>query len=379
MDLQAVYRDQIPYESDVLLMQLDAREGLGLFAKDIIGGSTAIAGLACVPTSPASLAVKVGPGRIYTLGSYLQADLGKLLGTGGVSADTAADHQILLQGLHRDTETFAMAAPVTVGQSINYLIEAQLVEADATPTVAQFYNTADPNTPISQSVSPGRTTRCVLQVKTGASAATGTQVTPTVDAGWVPVWVVTVAYGATTIISGNIVQHGSAPLLSIGGSAVAPGSQAFTSSGSFTVPAGVTNLKRVTLVGGGGGASTGLGGTGGSGAISLLLNYAVTPGQVITTTVGGAGASNAFATPGTAGGNTTFGPATAQGAPGASAGSGPPGAASGGSLNANGNYGFDLTSNVVSAPGGASQFMGYGQGADSSGAGCTGGLILIEW
>ena len=41
----------------------------------------------------------------------------------------------------------------------------------------------------------------LVQVKAGAAATTGSQVTPTVDAGFTAMFVVTVAYGQTTITS----------------------------------------------------------------------------------------------------------------------------------------------------------------------------------
>ena len=69
-------------------------------------------------------------------------------------------------------------------------------------------------------------------------------------------------------------------------------------SGTFTVPDGVTSLS-ILAVGGGGGAGTNLAlgagqitGGGGSGAVGWLNNVTVTPGQVISYTVGAGGAGN---------------------------------------------------------------------------------------
>lgn len=71
--------------------------------------------------------------------------------------------------------------------------------------------------------------------------------------------------------------------------------QTFTSSGTFTVPEGVYTLF-VTMCGGGGGRSVmGVGGYtyGGGGAGGYYINYplAVTPGDVLTITVGAGGTS----------------------------------------------------------------------------------------
>ena len=69
-----------------------------------------------------------------------------------------------------------------------------------------------------------------------------------------------------------------------------PQAQAFTSNGTFTIPAGSTRLK-VTVVGGGSGGSgnnsQGRGGAGGGAAISFLTG--LTPGNTLSVTIGGGG------------------------------------------------------------------------------------------
>src|SRR6266571_2302923 len=71
-----------------------------------------------------------------------------------------------------------------------------------------------------------------------------------------------------------------------------PKVQVFTSSGTFTIPAGVTAVK-VTVVGGGGGGagcnnSNGPGGSGAATAVKWLSG--LTPGNTLTVTIGGGGA-----------------------------------------------------------------------------------------
>ena len=84
----------------------------------------------------------------------------------------------------------------------------------------------------------------------------------------------------------------------------------FTTSGSFTVPQGVTSLNASLTAGGaggGGGAFTYGGGGGGAGSSISNIIIPVTPGQVISYTVGlgGAGGTTGFGTnvPGGIGGN----------------------------------------------------------------------------
>jgi hypothetical protein len=218
MDRRTVYPDQIPFETDILSIERYVYEALGLFALDVAGSATVVSRLACAPTVPGSLNVLVGPGSIYTLKHLDDTAWGGLAGDGGLLADVLADHQILKQGLLRDTQMFACPAPVTAGQTVRYLIEAQFQEADSAGVTSQFYNTANPNAPITNDVSPDRLNKCVLQLKTGAPAATGSETTPATDAGWVPVWVISVTYGITAVTAGMITRHPSAPLLgTVGG------------------------------------------------------------------------------------------------------------------------------------------------------------------
>jgi hypothetical protein len=132
-------------------------------------------------------------------------------------ADTA--DSILKQGIVLGSSTFNLAAPTTSGYSINYLIEAIFQESDTNNVVLPYFNSANPNQPFSgqgNSGAPQPTQRqglCVLQVKAGAAAVGGTQVTPAADAGYTGLWVITVANGQSTITSANITQLAGAPFL----------------------------------------------------------------------------------------------------------------------------------------------------------------------
>ena len=77
--------------------------------------------------------------------------------------------------------------------------------------------------------------------------------------------------------------------------------QVFTSSGTFTVPSGITAVK-VTVVGGGGGGgassggcSSGAGGGGGGGGTSIRYVTGLTPGGTVSVTVGAAGSGGSGA------------------------------------------------------------------------------------
>ena len=124
-----------------------------------------------------------------------------------------------------------------------------------------------------------------------------------------------------------------------------PPIQTFTSSGTFSVPSGITTVD-VLIVGGGGSGGSGAashtaGGGGGAGGLIYFPCYPVTPGGTITLTVGCGGPTNtAFHDAGTVGQDSVFG--------------------------APGDPGFSPTSSVLTAKGG-------GAGSSYSNPGTTGG------
>jgi len=193
----------------------------GKLAAAVLGTSTIANGLACAPTSPASLQVSLGPGEIYAL-APLEATV-----FGTLAADTT--HQVFKQGILLDPTLVSCPPPPTAGQAINYLVQVQYQDQDvsldpttgnATPVVLQFYNSSNPSQPWQGPNNSGQTSNTfrkgivAIQAKAGIAATTGTQVTPAADTGWTGIWVVTVANGQTSITAGNITQYSGAPILS---------------------------------------------------------------------------------------------------------------------------------------------------------------------
>ena len=198
-------------ETDSLNFQRDVLLGLGYLAQDLLGVTTIANGLLCTPTSPASLNVQIGAGRIYSLQNVDNTDFST------VPMDTA--HQVVKQGILMDAVTLACPAPGTAGQSINYLIEAAYQDVDTTLIALPYYNSANPAQTFSgpnNNATPQATQRqgqVALQIKAGTAATTGTQTTPAPDSGAIGLWVVTVANGATTVTSGNISVYDPASFL----------------------------------------------------------------------------------------------------------------------------------------------------------------------
>lgn len=439
MDRQIVYPGAIPLETDLLNTNRYAMIGIAKLAAAVMGTNTYLRGLSCTASSPASMTINIARGEIYSLQNIDNTAYSSL------PADTV--NTILKQGVILSSTPFTLTAPTTAGQSINYLIQVTYQDIDTGATVLPYYNAANPSQAYSGPNNSGvaqytaRTGVCVISLKSGVAAVTGTQTTPSADAGYTAAWVITVAQGATTITAANIFVASNAPFLptsgivdgiqrnamtfaadtgsanayvasylpnlatiadgvrltfkaktantgastfAANGAASAPiyshanqalqggeiaanglvevewnstnaawilcgnsggatpvlaGTQSnhavnlgqlaarpmniqkYTSSSSFTVPAGVTTLYISGSAAGGGGGNGannsggqtslvggGGGGGGGAGQAIIKQSYTVTPGQVISLTVGngGAGATTNGAS-GLNGGNTTIG------------------------------------------------------------------------
>lgn len=214
MDRQTVYPGQILPETTLLQMTKDAMISVAKLSSAVLGTSTIANGFAVTPTGPASLQVACAPGEIYSMASI------DALAFSSLPADTT--HAILKQGILLDGVTLSCPVPGTTGQSINYLIQVTYQDTDSTPVLLPYYNSANPALPYSGMGNNGLTQNTVrkgsaiVAVKAGASATTGSQVTPAPDAGYIGLYVVTVAFGQTTITAPSISQYASAPLLPSG-------------------------------------------------------------------------------------------------------------------------------------------------------------------
>jgi hypothetical protein len=160
--------------------------------------------------------------------------------------------------------------------------------------------------------------------------------------------------------------------------------QVFTSSGTFTVPTGITKVK-VTVVGGGGGgfvqaqgenADVQIGGNAGGCAIEIISG--LTPGGTVSVTVGGGGAGTnngqfGTPTPGGTGGTSSFGAfCSATGGGGGASGNGA-GIGTGGQLNVSGGSG-----NGIGDPGTSIFAGGFGCGGFPAANGQA-GVVVVEW
>ena len=139
MDRSLVYPGGIPLDTDLLSTNRNAMTALGYLAQAVLGTSTVVDGLACTPTAPASLNVTVGPGSIT---AFSVVDT---LAYGSLPADTA--DPLVKMGINLAPTSFTLGPPVTSGRSVNFLIQAALLESDANPVVLPYYNAANPAQP----------------------------------------------------------------------------------------------------------------------------------------------------------------------------------------------------------------------------------------
>lgn len=140
----------------------------------------------------------------YPVANTVQINPGALYQTTVLNASVSTP--VVKQALLLAAQQFSIVQPTTSGQSIAYLIEAQY----------QDLNSANMATsPLPYVDSTNTFLPCLLlngqiglQLKAGTSAPTGSQVTPTPDAGWVGLYVITVTYGQA---SPSVAAYSSAP------------------------------------------------------------------------------------------------------------------------------------------------------------------------
>ncbi|WP_052955234.1 phage tail protein [Enterobacter ludwigii] len=215
MDRKIIYPGAIPLENDLLETNRFSMVGLAKLAEAIMGTSTFLHGLACRPTSPASMAVKVGAGEIYSLQNVDDTAYSSM------PADTA--HSILKQGLLPDGITLPLQAPPTTGFSQNYLIQVAYEDSDTENTVLPYYNASNPTQawhgPNNSGAAQGtvRSGKCIVKAKAGIAATAGTQTTPGPDSGYIGAFVVTVTAGQTELTTASITMASAAPFLPAGG------------------------------------------------------------------------------------------------------------------------------------------------------------------
>jgi len=417
VDRNLVYPGAIPLDTDILSLNRNTMVALGFLTQACLGTNTVVDGLACTPTSPASLGVQIGPGSIGQL-SVVDASA-----YGSLAADTS--DALVKMGINLAAQTLTLQQPqLSSGQSIAYLIQATLNEEDDDPLVLAYYNASNPSQPFSgangSNVAQKTLRRQVVELlaKPGAPATTGSQALPPVDNGWVGLYSVTIAYGQLAVTSSSIAVLPLAPFINFKLPQLRPGFasgvQAFSTPGefTFTVPDGVTQVE-AEVWGGGSGSFASVsgvpsGGAGGGGYARGRVT-SLTAGTPIGVVVGAGGSAGTVSSNPTTGGSSSFGTISATGGglnPQANTSSpqngAPGGIGVGGDFNAGGSAGQAGISNVGglggAAPLGGAQNSGTsgnsgifpGGGASGAGTGPSGnqanpggsgahGCVIVRW
>jgi hypothetical protein len=190
--------DFVSFEHDVLV-------GMGALEQDLLSGlpTTVVAGLAATQTSPASLGVSLRAGRIYSL------QVADAVSVGSIPADST----VIVQQGQSAAQSVVMVPPAT-GQSQWNLIQCQWSQQDAVRAgdpnggIVPFYNSTNPTIPLPTSVNTVRQGRLIVQVLTGSSAATGSEVPPTPSTNWTPLYLIDLVGGQTTISTAQILTAG---------------------------------------------------------------------------------------------------------------------------------------------------------------------------
>lgn len=180
---------------------------MGFIVQAALGSSDmSVTGLDCTPTSSPSLSVQIGAGALFKNTSVDITDYGP------IHADS---NSVIKVAVHSGSTIFNFDRTLSMGESINYLIEANFLEIDDTPEVVQYYNNSDPTSPLhgigNSNVAQYtiRRTTVSLNKVTGQSATTGSQVTPDPTPGWLPLWVITITNGQNYIDANSITKSSS--------------------------------------------------------------------------------------------------------------------------------------------------------------------------
>ncbi len=212
MDRTILYPGAIPLAEDGLSIQRNAMLAIGYLAQATLGTGAVADGLACGPTSPASMTLEVGPGSLTAL---------SVVDGSAFSTLPASLNPVVKMGITGGYTSLTFSAPPVAGQSVDYLIQAAFEELDGVPLVLPYYNAANSAQPYSGPGGGGasqatvRSQQVVLQLKAGIPAVSGTQVAPVADAGWSPLYVVSIPAGTTQLTGANVSVAPGAPFLGL--------------------------------------------------------------------------------------------------------------------------------------------------------------------
>lgn len=213
MDRSLIYELEQIRAFDTLWGWRDAMIGVSDLGQMMLGSNqTVIQGLLGTQTTSPSLTVNISAGQVLELADIDSSPYGSLDG------DT---DEIMQQGEYVGGQ-LTLTPTVGSGQSQWFLVQAGFAQVDAIRVgdpdggILPYVNVDDPTQPLEGpggSNVPQDTVRqglCLVQLKPGAAATTGSEVPPTADANFVPAYLIHINFGQTTITSGQILVAGPA-------------------------------------------------------------------------------------------------------------------------------------------------------------------------
>jgi microcystin-dependent protein len=197
---------------DVLWQYKDFLIAIGALELDLTGQTTTmVTGFSPTPTAPASLSINLTSGRIY------QQSVMDSTAYGALASDSTVVQQ---QGVAPAQSVTLSTAGLSSGQSMWALVQAQFSQVDVVRTgdptggVLNFWNASNPTQPFHGPNNDGssqpteRKATVSIQVIYGTPASSGSEVPPNPTNGWVPLFLVDLAFAQTTITSGQILVAG---------------------------------------------------------------------------------------------------------------------------------------------------------------------------
>jgi hypothetical protein len=225
-----------PFESlediDLLKMNVNAMVGLGKLASAVIGDGFVCNDMTCTESSVPDMNVNLSASELYQLLDIDATAYGSL---------PSNSDPLVKQGINLDPTVIPLTAPATVGNSINYLIQAQVNEADTDNQTRNFFNGTPPA--YTQAIDTRRADTITFQAKAGASAPTGTQTTPTPDSGFCGCFVVTVDQGQTSIVNADIARYTSTGAVTFLDEKLQDKISQTTADGRYVLQANSTNFR----------------------------------------------------------------------------------------------------------------------------------------
>lgn len=212
MNRSIVYDEEQADPFDLLWQYRDMLAALGGAVVSLTGStSTVTAGFAAAQTSPLSLTINMAQGWVYQQSPLDSTNYGAL------PSDSTIVEQ---QGFTAAQSVTLSTAGLTSGQSMWALIQAQFSQTDVVrptdPTggVLNYFNSNNPTQPFQgpnnngQSQPTERKATVAIQVLYGTPASTGSEVPPNPTSGWVPLYLIDLAFSQTTIANGQILVAG---------------------------------------------------------------------------------------------------------------------------------------------------------------------------